>query len=110
MSYPGAAIRIVDLHVTRGSREVVNSVTLSVPAGALIGILGPSGCGKSTLMRAIVGVQKVASGTITVRNYPSDLQPHHGRSDPLRPVHTHAARGDPRRRNTGRTPGKDWHH
>jgi ABC-2 type transport system ATP-binding protein len=29
-------------------------------------LLGPSGCGKSTLMRAIVGVQVVASGEVTV--------------------------------------------
>jgi ABC-type multidrug transport system ATPase subunit len=30
------------------------------------GLLGPSGSGKSTLIRAIVGVQKVAGGTVDV--------------------------------------------
>ena len=30
----------------------------------MTGLLGPSGCGKSTLMRAIVGVQIVAAGTV----------------------------------------------
>jgi ABC-2 type transport system ATP-binding protein len=30
------------------------------------GLLGPSGCGKTTLMRAIVGVQVVASGSVMV--------------------------------------------
>ncbi len=30
------------------------------------GLLGPSGCGKSTLMRAIMGVQIVAAGRVTV--------------------------------------------
>jgi len=30
------------------------------------GLLGPSGCGKSTLMRAIVGVQQVASGRVRI--------------------------------------------
>ena len=71
MNHSVPAIRIEGLHVTRGSHEVFNGLTLSVPAGALIGLLGPSGCGKSTLMRAIVGVQKVASGTITVLGSPA---------------------------------------
>ena len=43
MNYPGPAIRIENLHVTRGSHEVFNSLTLSVSAGALIGLLGPRG-------------------------------------------------------------------
>ena len=71
MNHSVPAIRIEGLHVTCGLHEVFNGLTLSVPAGALIGLLGPSGCGKSTLMRAIVGVQKVASGTITVLGSPA---------------------------------------
>jgi len=35
------------------------------------GLLGPSGCGKSTLMRAIVGVQRISSGTVTVFGEPA---------------------------------------
>jgi ABC-2 type transport system ATP-binding protein len=35
------------------------------------GLLGPSGCGKTTLMRAIVGVQIVAAGTVTVLGHPA---------------------------------------
>ena len=60
------AIAISDLHVERGGRPVLTGVTLDVSAGSVTGLLGPSGCGKSTLMRAIVGVQIVASGTVTV--------------------------------------------
>jgi ABC-2 type transport system ATP-binding protein len=37
-----------------------------VPAGQVTGLLGPSGGGKTTLMRAVVGVQVVASGSVTV--------------------------------------------
>ena len=37
----------------------------------MTGLLGPSGCGKSTLMRAIVGVQQVAGGTVTVLGLPA---------------------------------------
>ena len=41
-------------------------VSLEFPARQVVGLLGPSGSGKSTLMRAIVGVQVIESGTVTV--------------------------------------------
>ncbi len=65
------AIAISDLHVERGGRPVLTGVTLDVSAGSVTGLLGPSGCGKSTLMRSIVGVQIVASGTVTVLGEPA---------------------------------------
>jgi ABC-type multidrug transport system ATPase subunit len=65
------AIAVADLHVKRGDAQVLRGVSLEVAAGAVTGLLGPSGCGKSTLMRAIVGVQIVASGTITVLGRPA---------------------------------------
>jgi ABC-2 type transport system ATP-binding protein len=42
-----------------------------VPAGSVTGLLGPSGSGKTTLIRAIVGVQIVKSGTVTVLGRPA---------------------------------------
>jgi ABC-2 type transport system ATP-binding protein len=61
-----SAIEIEDLCVTRGGRIVLDNVSLSVRAGAVTGLLGPSGCGKTTLMRSIVGVQQIASGSVSV--------------------------------------------
>jgi ABC-2 type transport system ATP-binding protein len=61
-----AAIEIDRLRIDRGGRTVIPNLSVSVEAGRVIGLLGPSGCGKSTLMRAIVGVQLVASGRIMV--------------------------------------------
>lgn len=60
------AIRIEGLRVVRGGAVVLRGVTLAVRGGSVTGLLGPSGCGKTTLMRAIVGVQVVAGGTVTV--------------------------------------------
>jgi ABC-2 type transport system ATP-binding protein len=65
------AVRVENLRVTRGSREVFDGLSLSVPRGVLVGLLGPSGCGKTTLMRSIVGVQKLRSGTVTVLDSPA---------------------------------------
>jgi ABC-2 type transport system ATP-binding protein len=66
-----AAIRIVDLRVVRGEAEVLPGLTCEVEAGSVTGLLGPSGSGKSTLLRAIVGVQKVASGSVEVLGHPA---------------------------------------
>jgi ABC-2 type transport system ATP-binding protein len=59
------------LRVVRGGREVVSELTFRVPRGSVVGLLGPSGCGKTTLMRAVVGVQIVAGGTVTVLGHPA---------------------------------------
>lgn len=59
------------LHVRRGTTEVFRDLHLEVPRGEITGLLGPSGCGKTTLMRAIVGVQKVEGGTVTVLGEPA---------------------------------------
>ena len=66
MSALQSAIATKDLCVVRGGRQVLHGVSLQVAAGSVTGLLGPSGCGKSTLMRAIVGVQIVASGQVSV--------------------------------------------
>jgi ABC-2 type transport system ATP-binding protein len=63
---PSPAIKAKALRVVRGGNEVLHEVDVKVPAGEITGLLGPSGCGKSTLMRAIVGVQVVQGGSVTV--------------------------------------------
>jgi ABC-2 type transport system ATP-binding protein len=66
-----SAIEIDHLQVSRGGTPVLRGVTAKVPPGEVAGLLGPSGCGKTTLMRAVVGVQKVASGTVNVLGLPA---------------------------------------
>src|SRR4029450_4308860 len=66
-----AAITVSDLVVERGAREVLRGLSFAVPRGQVTGLLGPSGSGKSTLMRAIVGVQVVRSGEVTVLGEPA---------------------------------------
>ncbi len=50
-------------------------LTAAIPSGQISGLLGPSGCGKTTLMRSIVGVQKIASGSVTVLGEPAGSVP-----------------------------------
>jgi ABC-2 type transport system ATP-binding protein len=61
-----SAIAIDRLTVVRGGRPVLDGLSLTVSEGRITGLLGPSGCGKSTLMRSIVGVQRIASGSLRV--------------------------------------------
>ena len=65
------AVIVTDLHVRRGKSVVLDGVNVIVARGAVVGLLGPSGCGKTTLLRAIVGVQVVQSGTVTVLGEPA---------------------------------------
>lgn len=63
---PAAAISIRGLRVIRGGNEVLPHIDLDVPRGQIVGLLGPSGGGKTTLMRAIVGAQIIAGGSVQV--------------------------------------------
>ena len=44
----------------------LDGVTLTVPKGAVYGLVGPNGAGKSTLLRSLNGVYKVDSGAVTI--------------------------------------------
>jgi len=66
-----AAVSIRGLRVSRGGKLVLPGIDLDVPPGSVTGLLGPSGSGKTTLMRAIVGVQIVESGDVSVLGMPA---------------------------------------
>jgi ABC-2 type transport system ATP-binding protein len=65
------AVAVTDLVVHRGGRQVLAGVTASFPRGRITGILGPSGSGKTTLLRAVLGVQVVTSGDVSVLGRPA---------------------------------------
>jgi iron(III) transport system ATP-binding protein len=46
------------------SFTAVNTITLDLAEGEILGLLGPSGCGKTTLLRLIAGFEKPQTGTI----------------------------------------------
>jgi energy-dependent translational throttle protein EttA len=49
-----------------GDRLLIDDLSFTVPAGAIIGIIGPNGAGKSTLFRMVTGAEKPDSGSVTV--------------------------------------------
>ena len=68
------AVEVRGLQVRRGKTDVFTGLDLDIPRGQITGLMGPSGCGKTTLIRAIVGVQKVGGGTVTVLGEPAGTQ------------------------------------
>lgn len=60
------SVSVSALTVRRGKKNVLRDVSFTIAEGQITGLLGPSGSGKTTLMRALVGVQKVTSGSVQV--------------------------------------------
>ena len=52
------------------TRKVLNSISLVIPAGSLIGIAGSSGAGKTTLIDLILGLFEPCSGVILIDGQP----------------------------------------
>ena len=53
-----------------GAKTAVNDISFTVRPGQVTGFLGPNGAGKSTTMRAIVGLDRPTSGSVTVNGKP----------------------------------------
>jgi ABC-type Fe3+/spermidine/putrescine transport system ATPase subunit len=70
MTMARASIEVRDLVVRYGGVVAVRGVTFTVGAGEHLTLLGPSGCGKTTTLRAIAGLEKPASGEITIGGAP----------------------------------------
>ena len=61
-----ADIVIRDLHVAYGDVQVLKGISFTAKAGTVTAIVGPSGSGKSTLTAVLAGMEKAASGSITL--------------------------------------------
>ncbi len=65
-----AAVDARDLVYAYGERRALDGLTISVPPGAIFGLLGPNGCGKSTLLSMLIGRRRPDSGDIRLLGRP----------------------------------------
>lgn len=59
-----SAARLVTVIHRYGKVMALEDVTLSIPAGRMVGLIGPDGVGKSTLMGLISGAKRLQAGRI----------------------------------------------
>ena len=64
-------IEVKKLVKTFDGFTALDSATLTVPKGAVYGLVGPNGAGKSTLLRHITGVYKQDSGQVLINGVPA---------------------------------------
>ncbi len=59
-------VRVDGVHLRRGSRPILNGVSLDAARGELVAVMGPSGSGKTTILRAVAGLEPFDAGRIVV--------------------------------------------
>ena len=59
-------VDVRSMQVRRGARLVVADATFTAARGEIVALMGASGAGKTTILRAIAGLDPIASGTVTI--------------------------------------------
>ena len=63
-------IEVKNLTKTFGDFKALDDLSMTVPQGAVYGLVGPNGAGKSTLIRHITGVYRPDQGSVTLEGLP----------------------------------------
>jgi branched-chain amino acid transport system ATP-binding protein len=58
-------LKLDNVDVAIQSVQILRSVSLELPTGTMAGLIGRNGAGKTTLMKSIMGILKVARGSIS---------------------------------------------
>lgn len=61
-------LNIEKLTKSYGKRQVLQDITLHIPAGEIYGLLGPNGAGKTTTINILCNLLRADSGTIQINN------------------------------------------
>ena len=80
----------VDLACHRGGRDVFTGLSFTVSSGEALAVTGRNGAGKSSLLRTIIGLARIAHGSLTLEGGDPELtipeQAHYlGHQDALKP-------------------------
>jgi iron(III) transport system ATP-binding protein len=59
-------LHVIGVSHAYGSHQVLENVSLMIPAGELVCLLGPSGSGKSTLLKLAAGLERLQRGKILI--------------------------------------------
>lgn len=62
-------IRIQNITKRYGKNLVLDSVSLDIQKGSILGLIGENGAGKTTLMKSLLGLIKIDAGEIYIENH-----------------------------------------
>ena len=75
-------LQLHDVHLQRGTRQILRGISLEVGRGELVVLMGSSGSGKTTILRAIAGLEPFHAGRIEVEGVSLEARDtdrmHHG--------------------------------
>ena len=63
-------LKLNNITKTFGDFKALDNLTMTVPKGAVYGLVGPNGAGKSTAIRHLTGVYRPDSGDVLLENTP----------------------------------------
>jgi len=72
--------RVLDaknIHLKRGTREILRGISLHADAGEIVALIGLSGSGKTTMLRLIAGLEAADSGTVNAQKVGMVFQFHY---------------------------------
>jgi len=70
-------LEVRDISKSFGGLKAVDSASLDVASGEIVGLIGPNGAGKTTLFATIAGFHRPDSGTVSFEGKPiAGLAPH----------------------------------
>jgi ABC-2 type transport system ATP-binding protein len=71
-----APVAVIDSLVVRYPEFKLGPLSLTIPAGQIVGLVGPNGSGKSTLLRTLLGLQYADAGSVTILGRQTAGRPH----------------------------------
>lgn len=63
-------IQLKQMTKAYGSKVVLENIDLSIPRGAIVGLMGPNGCGKTSMMKILTGMINDYQGIVRIDGQP----------------------------------------
>jgi len=78
MTLTARSLSVKNISVVKSGQTLVDDVSFTLKAGELTVLLGPNGAGKTSLLRAVLGLDKTATGQTQIGGERvSDMRPMH---------------------------------
>ena len=62
---PTALLSGRNVTIVKSGRTLISGIDIALRSGEIVTLIGPNGAGKTTLVRALLGLEPLASGTVT---------------------------------------------